>query len=106
MKWRSIALEKAGKPHGQDKEITDAYRRLFGHNNDNAQIVLADLADFCGFYKIEPSGSDMSAYQAGHVNGLRSAFGRIFYFLGLNEDDLKALEEAAREESRARSTEE
>lgn len=62
-------------------------------------MVLTDMADHSGFYRIEPPGADLSRYQAGYRDGMRAAFGRLFHFLSLSDEQLRALEEAARQEA-------
>lgn len=99
MTWRSKARHAVyGKIHAEQKLVA-AYQDVFGKQTEAVEMVLADLASHTGFYRVEPPGSDMSAYQAGYVNGSRAAFGRIFSFMSLSDEQLRALEEAARIEA-------
>lgn len=105
MSWRSTASQKPNRKRGsaaQDK-LTKAYRDVFLRKDESVEIVLADLANFCGFYKVPPIGSPPETLLVDQ--GLRAAFGRLFSFLSLPEDRLKALEEAARREAIADSEE-
>jgi hypothetical protein len=72
-----------------------AYRGLFG-TGETAEVVLADLANHCGFYAVDAPGtsSDVLQYRA----GMRAAYARIFSFLSLPAERLAALETAARAE--------
>lgn len=98
MKWRTRAAASAYGQITAQKKLTDSYRDVFGKQSEAVEMVLADLAAHTGFYQVEPPG-DMSAYQAGYRNGLRAAFGRLFHFLSLSDQQMAALEEAARLEA-------
>jgi hypothetical protein len=78
-----------------DLVLTTAYRDVFA-KGEQAQVVLADLANFTGFYAVETQGtpSDVLQYQA----GMRAAYARIFAFLSMPDELLGALEKAARAE--------
>lgn len=90
-----------GNPRGPQAELklSLAYRNVFKLSDGEAQIVLADLADFTGFYRVNGQGiaSDDRAFS----DGMRAAFGRIFRFLNLTDDEKDALIEAARAETLA-----
>ena len=62
-------------------------------------MVLADLANHSGFYQVMPPGTPMADLM--EANGKRAVFGRLFRFLRLSEDEVRALEEAARQEALA-----
>lgn len=98
MKWRSLASQtrKSRSVVGQDRLIK-AYRDVFMRPDESTEIVLSDLANFTGFYKVPPIGSPPETLLVDQ--GMRSAFGRIFSFLSLPEEKLKAIEEAARREA-------
>lgn len=93
--WRS-RLRSSDKPTEKDMKLAVAYRELF-KRGEHSEMVLADLAAFTGFYSVAPPGvpSETLQYDA----GMRAAFGRLFHFLSLSEDDMAALEQAARAES-------
>jgi hypothetical protein len=105
MSWRSLAARKAGERRDAkaSEDLTVAYLEVFHSRNPNAEIVLADLADFCGFYAVP--GADASAETLRYEQGLRAAFSRIFHFLTLPEEKLRGLEEAARAEALANEEE-
>lgn len=73
--------------------------RVFSGNGttEDAQTVLADLASFTGFYRV--NGPGFSAEDRAFSDGMRAAYGRIFGFLRLSGDELAALEKAARREA-------
>lgn len=99
MSWRTIASQEAFKPRGKKAELrlVNAYKAVFGQQNEDVEVVLADLANHCGFYKVAPPGA--SGDQLQYDAGLRAAFGRLFSFLTLPDDRLAALEAAARAEN-------
>lgn len=99
MSWRNLAKQRQLAPIHAEQRITQAYRAVFGKQSEDVEIVLADLAAHTGFYLVEPPGADLSQYQAGYSAGQRAAFGRLFHFLTLSDERMRALEEAARAES-------
>lgn len=99
MNWRNLAKHRHVAPIQTEQQLVAAYRSVFGRKGEDVEIVLADLAAHTGFYLVEPPGSDLSQFQAGYNAGQRAAFGRIFHFLSLSDDHLRALEIAARQES-------
>lgn len=99
MKWRTKAQHAAYGRYQAEQKLVGAYHEVFGKETESVEMVLADLAAHTGFYQVEPPGVDMTAYQAGYRNGLRAAFGRLFSFLSLSDEQLRALEEAARAEA-------
>lgn len=106
MKWRSLAAQAAsGARRGKvaEKRLAEAYMAVFGREDEDVEIVLADLADYCGFYQVAPPGSTGETLQ--YANGLRASFGRLFSFLSMSDDRLQALESAARAESETNEAE-
>lgn len=101
MTWRTRAQYAVYGQNTAEQQLVAAYAEVFGKKSEAVEIVLSDLATYTGFYKVEPPNGDLTAYQAGYTNGLRAAFGRLFQFLTLSEDQLRALEEAARQEAAA-----
>ncbi len=65
------------------------------------QMVLADLANASGFYRV--SGPEMSGETRAFMDGMRAVYGRVFRFLHLSEQEVRELEEAARQEAIADS---
>lgn len=94
--WRTKSQRQQG-PAGSEKALVDAYRSLFADGREDAEMVLADLAAFCGFYGVMSGGA--SVEDLNHAEGRRAAFARIFHFLSLSGAQLAALEEAARLEA-------
>lgn len=103
MSWRSIAAypDSVNRKSAAQDRLTKAYRDVFMRKDEATEIVLADFANFCGFYKVPPIGAPPETLLVDQ--GLRAAFGRLFHFLSLTDDRLAALEKAAREESLADS---
>ncbi len=77
--------------------LSNAYRRLFsGHGSKaDAEIVLSDLANVTGFYRVTEPGAGTLDYQ----EGKRAVYGRVFRFLRMSADERAGLEEAARAEA-------
>jgi hypothetical protein len=96
--WRSRArLAKAESAEVADIRLIEAYRSVFGRGGEDVELVLIDLAAFCGFYQVEQGG--VTADELNHHAGRRAAFGRIFNFLSLSDAQLMAMEQAARDEA-------
>lgn len=97
MKWWPIARRyPPSQPQQASEHLLKAYRNMFRPNSDDAQIVLSDLANFCGFYW--PDGPGTDPHDRAFSDGKRAAFGRLFHFLNLTEEERAALAEAARAE--------
>lgn len=99
MRWRNLSKSRQVLPAHTEVQLHAAYREVFGKRSEAVEIVLADLAAQTGFYMVEPPDADLSLYQAGYSAGQRAAFGRLFHFLSLSDEQLRALEEAARKEA-------
>ncbi len=107
----SRGFARAGGTTGKAAlQRTEAYRRLFEGNGSrqDAEIVLTDLASVTGYYR-RPSYADwMAKTKSPHGFELHSALcnaraevlQHIMGFLTLTEDEMVALEKAARLESR------
>lgn len=105
MRWLPIARMFSRNPRGSEAELrlTLAYHNLFNTANNDAQIVLADLADFTGFYRV--NGQGIPPDDRAFSDGMRAAFGRLFRFINLTDEERTALVEAARNETLASSRE-
>lgn len=79
--------------------LTQAYKATFtGHGSQqDAEIVLSDLADVTGFYKV--SDGDTSGDKLRFQEGMRFAFARILSHLRMTDTEMAELEKAARVES-------
>lgn len=77
--------------------LARSYRRLFSGrgSKSDAEIVLADLANYSGFYRVTEPGAGPLEFQ----EGKRAIFGRIFRFLRMSANEAVSLEEAARAEA-------
>lgn len=87
------------------KRLQTAYDSVFGRNDgaEDIEIVLADLANFSGFYKVMDYG--VSGEDRAHADGRRAVFARIHKFLRLTPNERTGLEIAARDEARTDSQE-
>lgn len=99
MKWRNVSKARQALPAHTEQQLHAAYLEVFGKQTEAVEIVLADLAAQTGFYMVEPPDADLSLFQAGYSAGQRAAFGRLFHFLSLSDEQLRALEQAARAEA-------
>lgn len=106
MDWRSAAKAfKPSKRRGAEAMlyIARAYRAVLtedGSSAEQRQVMLADFANYCGFYKTCDDPERLAEH-----NGMRKAFERIFHFLNFGEAEFAALEQAARAEDGADKTE-
>lgn len=65
--------------------------------------MLADLADYTGFYRV--NGESIPPDERAFSDGKRAAFGRLFRFLNLSDEERAGLVQAARAESLASANE-
>lgn len=99
-----------GKTAKAERDRAQAYQRLFEGNGSrqDAEIVLTDLAAVTGYYRRPNYAEWMAKTGSPHGFELHSALcnaraevvRHIMDFLTLTEDDMVALEKAARLESR------
>jgi hypothetical protein len=95
-----------GGPIKSRQALTQAYLRLF--DTQDGQMVLADLANITGYYRRPSYGQWMAKTRTPQGFELHSALSNaraevvqhIMDFLTLSEDQLVALERAARAEAR------
>lgn len=81
-------------------QLTEAYTRVFfsgGASKQDAQLVLVDLANFSGFYRVNGPGIDPN--DRAFADGMRAVYGRLQRHLRLTDDEVRQLEEAARHEA-------
>lgn len=101
MQWVSLASQfRVGLRRGNmAKELlAKAYANVFMGNatKAEAQMVLADLANESGFYKVFVPGEGVSLE---YNEGKRTLYGRIMAFIQMSPEEHRALEHAARQES-------
>jgi hypothetical protein len=86
-----------GKRRGPAAELTlnNAYRAVFKNIGKDAQtdMVLADLAEFSGYYAVSPRS--ISEADLNRNEGNREVFARILSLLGVSGEDREALRAAA-----------
>lgn len=98
--------KQAGSPAKARDALAKAYIRLF--STTDGQMVLSDLANKTGYYRRPSYGEWMAKTKTPHGFELHSALSNaraevvqhIMDFLTLSEDQLVALEKAARAEAR------
>lgn len=81
-----------------EARIAIAYQRVFtgSANSEDQSIVLVDLANFTGFYRVTPPETgDRDAIVFNE--GMRAAYGRIFQYLRMSDVEVLSLETAARQ---------
>lgn len=78
----------------QIEELRKAYREVFLSNGKLGEMVMTDLADWCGWNKVlsQPVAHDLLVDH----NARQSCFGRIFFFLEMTEEERKGLNAAIR----------
>jgi hypothetical protein len=98
---RLSQLPAFGRDRRGAQKLTEAYRNVFsGHGSINdAQMVLADLANYSGFYRV--TGPDVDGPSRAFADGMRLTYGRILRFLAMTDQELQDLQEAARQEALA-----
>lgn len=104
--WRSLStyfpdwLSKP-QPLNAELQLGTAYRAVFDGRSTDAQreIVIADLAARSGFYQVTAPSPALKDRDLWFAEGRRSMFAEIFAHLSLHDDDVKALENAARREA-------
>lgn len=105
--FRNLAKALFSSPQASqaDAELTlaRAYQAVFLGNpkSDQQALVLVDLAEFTGFYRVTPPVGDTS--MVFFNEGMRGAYGRIFRYLRMSADEIVALETAARETAALRN---
>lgn len=95
-----------GGPARSKQALTNAYLRLF--STQDGQMVLSDLAHMTGYYRRPSYGEWMAKTKTPQGFELHSALSNaraevlqhIMSFLTMTEDQLVALEKAARAEAR------
>jgi hypothetical protein len=98
--------KQAGGPVKAREALTKAYLRIFA--TQDGQMILADLAHITGYYRRPSYGKWIADTKTPHGFELHSALSNaraevvqhIMDFLTLSEDQLVALEKAARAEAR------
>jgi hypothetical protein len=78
------------------ERLSHAYTDVFCRQ-ESAELVLADLAAFSGFYQVTPPGA--SDAEVRYAEGMRAVFARIERFRLLTPQERTQLEQAARQEA-------
>ena len=86
---------KEGERRGPEaiERLARAYRSFF--SSEDGQIVLADIVDYAGYYKV--CDYSVGALGLADHNARRAVFGRIFHFMRLTSEEVGELERAARQ---------
>jgi hypothetical protein len=95
---RLLYQGRAGSPQAAEAQLATAYQRVFtgSPSQTDQEIVLVDLANFSGFYRVTPPESgdrDTIIFN----EGMRCLFGRIFQYLRMSPQEVQSLETAARQ---------
>lgn len=102
--WVTLAkLFRRARGAEAELKLALAYRNVFRLNNEDVQTVLADLADYTGFFRV--NGQGIPPDDRAFSDGMRAAYGRLFRFLNLTDEEQQALVQAARVETLASSNE-
>ena len=91
------ALRSASTEEEAENRLQQAYEALFAGrgSKEDAEIVLADLRNFCGFDAVNEAVMHPNTLQ--YQSGRRSVFGRIHDNIRLTDHERTALEKAVRE---------
>jgi hypothetical protein len=83
--------------------LAQAYRSVFKDGSVDADLVLSDLAEYAGWYKVvDPSAGP---YVMTDANARRAVFGRLFHWLRLTSNEIEELERAVRLEQAVSNSE-
>ncbi len=87
-----------GKRRGAlaEQRLHEAYANVFSRGGEDVDLVLADLAEYSGYFFVTPTGT--SADDLFRVEGSRQVFARILSLISLPMSQLEALRKAALEE--------
>lgn len=101
MPWANLSsLHKVGHRRGSQamNDLAKAYSNVFRGNptKAEAEMVLADIANESGFYKVHVPGPGVSLE---YETGKRAIYGRIISFIQMSSEEHRSLEFAARQEA-------
>lgn len=102
MSWRSLSRVfpwHKSRTNEAALRKTQAYMAVFSGKaaRDDAELVLADLANYSGFYRVSPADTPDATLR--FQEGMRAVYGYIYSHLNLSASDISALENAARQEA-------
>lgn len=101
--WQWLGRKFPRNPRGPAAHVflIGAYRRVLVRGgiatDEDKQIVLADMANASGFYRV--SGAGISATDRAFADGMRATYARVHLFLKMTPEEVGHLEEAARQEA-------
>lgn len=104
--WTTTAdIFDPGKRRGPTMQLRmhQAYSELFDRKQENVDLVMADLAEFSGYFFVTPPGVDPGVRD--QMEGRREVFARILSLIALPMTQLEALRVAAAEEQQTSNTE-
>ena len=84
-------------PVEADVELIDAYKHVFKEHGKDGQVdrVLADLAEFSGYYDVPSEELGLTALNYARDAGRREVFARILFLLGVTSGYREALRAVA-----------
>lgn len=77
----------------REQQLVRSYATVFSLNIEDAQLVMADLAEASGYYAVMPE--DATAMQMARAEGRREIFARILSLVGVSEEQREAIRIAA-----------
>lgn len=97
-------LSKQASPVDAEIRLAAAYQRVFTGNptDDDQSIVLADLADYAGYYRVTPPEGNTNE-SLWFQEGMRALYGRVFRYLRMSDAEMRGLETASREAAAQRA---
>lgn len=113
MSWQTLSrifdpfnlLKGLSRTNTARERLVDAYQAVFEGRGgrDDAEIVLADLAAFTGFFGVFAPG--VTDAELRYAEGMRAVYGRIHARLRLSAEERVSLQEAAKLEGMHRNRE-
>lgn len=100
---RDIFNEGMRRGSAFDLDQATAYAEVFDRTRPGVDTVLADLAEFTGYFFVSPRGSSVD--DINRMEGMREVFARILNLIALPVSQLEALRLAAIEEQRVSNEE-
>lgn len=104
--WSTTAdIFDEGKRRGAGSQLKlhEAFHTVFDRRKEHVDLVLADLAEFSGYYFVTPPGASNEFLR--QMEGRREVFARILSLIALPMTQLEALWVAAVEETQTSNTE-
>jgi len=92
--WRSLldwwvpdaagVVDEQATQKARHDRLALAYRRVFDVSGEDAQLVIADLAEITGYFRV--NGPGLTSEERAYSDGQRSAFVRIFFMSSMADE--------------------